>query len=791
LRWAIVIGIDEYGGQQPTLQSAVYDAVEVSHWLIDTVGLQRDKVKMLLGRRPTDRSGDGSELTPTKDNVLKVISELMTDSEGVGEALYFFFSGHGFTANYANREESALVFPGMDKDHPFQTLAVRSVTEFFETTQFSDQFFFIDACRSPLEASYAEIGGWQIPRRREPGQDPPQQFVLYATSPGRSAEDAVWPREHSAFSKELMAGLKGDGLAKAWSWERSRYEVRWDQLVTYVKTQMERKQTGRSGEAYPFQIPQDGGIRGVADRERDALMALPRSATIPPVTLTLDLAADSPGPADVTVHDALGVAVATAARVTGSQSFTLPPKTYAAKIETDHGRVGRLIPPIELYDEASPRIVWSENDEPEPENTYAEGKITIQSPDPLAVADVRDETGRVAGLATQAAGCTAAPGFYRARLIGPERDKTGEGEVILLRSAQTIPAKLPEPLVDERASKLAESLGGSVQGGYITPSAGASPAAWAQPSTVVAAAVGSALQGDRAALDALGLDEVPALGEEGSGVAFFAVLGSGNEHALGTLKVRVWPAGEEVPDDMHALNLTKAGVASFVDVASVPEPYWLSIETGDAEPTVVALPLLKGRLATVVGQVDSDRVRLYEFQPLAQAVASSTADSLRRLEHLQRHLLGGRLDPARAIAAQVQAEAQSDPFGACLAGYVLLRLGYPEGLGKLASAIVEAAPQLSDGYILRGEYEAHTQNAEAMSRAFADAVSAGIPAFAEGLTRLVEGLRVSGFVHPRGALVRYMFQRHARGSMWAAFTPRRGLRSGRLVITGADIGYEG
>jgi hypothetical protein len=39
--------------------------------------------------------------------------------------------------------------------------------------------------------------------------------------------------------------------------------------------------------------------------------------------------------------------------------------------------------------------------------------------------------------------------------------------------------------------------------------------------------------------------------------------------------------------------------------------------------------------------------------------------------------------------------------------------------------------------------------------------------------------------------VRYIFQRHARGNMWAAFTPKDEFKAGRLVITGSDIGYEG
>ena len=806
MSWAIVIGIDDYGGQQPTLQAAVYDAEHFADWLVDRVGIEENRVKKLLGRRPKDPGRDGSELAPTKDNVLRAISEVMAESGGAGEALYFFFSGHGVTTKYANREESALILPRTETHRQVQTLAVRSIAEFFETTRFLDQFFFIDACRSPLPTSNADVGAWQIPRRREPGQDPPQQFILYATSPGRTAEDAVWPREHSAFSKVLMEGLKGQGPAKAWSWERSCYEVRWERLATYVKDRMERKRRKTSGEVrYPFQIPQDAGIRGVAGRERDALLSRPRAGEVEPVKLKLDLEAESVQEASVTVVDAVGVAVATAVRVTGSQEFTLPPKTYWVKVEASDGRVGHLVSPIELYDESSRKIVWLDGDESEVDDRYMPGMVTIQSPDPLAVADVRDETGRVVGVATQKDGCKTSPGFYRVRLVGPERDKMGQEELVLLRSGKTVQAKLPEPGEDERAAKLAEAFGGGSQTGYVTPTADAQPAAWAQPSTVVAAGIGSALHGNHVALDALGLGEVPALSEEESGVAFFAVPGTGDMQSLRRLRVRVWPSGREIPDDTdaHQLQPTGAGVARVVEVAKVPEPHWLSIEPPDAEPTVVALPLLKGRLATLVGQVDIDRVRLYQFHPLARAVESSTPESLRRLEHLQRQLLGGRLDGAEDIAVggrpngakemveRLKAHARNDPFGGCLVGYVLLRLGFREGLGELASTVVEAAPRLSDAYILRGEHEAHMQNEEARNQAFADAVSVGIPAFGEGLTRLVEGLRVSGFLHPRAALVRYIFQQHARGSMWSAFTPRREFEAGRLVITGADIGYEG
>jgi hypothetical protein len=799
LRWAIVIGIDEYRGQQPQLRSAVDDAERFRDWVVSKGGgeVQLDRVYRLIGRRPDDTPGDASERLPTKDNVLGAINELMAESGGRGEALYFFFSGHGVTTTYANREESALVFPGVDDRHPVQTLAVRSITEFFETTRFDDQFFFLDACRSPLERSNAEIGAWQIPRRREPGQDPVQQFVLYATSPGRPAESSLWDEQLSAFTRVLTDGLEGKGRAKAWSWERNSYEVRWERLATYVKNVMEGKRTNAESDppdgGWPFQIPQDVGIRGVAGRDRDALLSRPRRAAIELHELTVELNVDAEQQADVTVLDAIGGAVASALRVTGgSQRFTLPPRTYAARATGAEGRVGRLPVPVELYGDSTGYIEWLEPGETEQvDEPYADGTIEIQSLDPLAVADIRDETGWVVGVATQKRACEAPPGFYRVRQVGPERDMTGDEQALLLRGGTEERVELAAPASDPYVVSLADALGGGSSGGYVIPAAGAAPAAWAQPSTAVTAAIGAALHGDRAALDGLGVETPPALADGGSGVALFAVSGNDDTEALDGLRVRLWRAGEPVPEATNALEWTHAGVAAIVEVLETPEPCWVSIEPPGAVPTVVALPLLKGRLATVVAQVDAVRVRLYQFHPVAGAVDWSTPDWMRRLEHLQRQLLGGRLDGADELAQEIVTQAENDPFAGCLAGYVLLRLGFREGLGELASTLVEAAPTLSDAYILRGEYEAYVRNDPAANQAFADAVSAGIPAFGEGLTRLVEGLRVSGFNHPRGSLVRYIFQRHARGSMWAAFTPRRKLEPGRLVITGADIGFEG
>ena len=113
---------------------------------------------------------DGGVPRPTKDNIVTAINDVVTAAGDEAERLYFYFSGHGITARVSNRDESALVTPGFDELHTDHSLAIRSLTEYFETTPFEDQFFFIDACRNiPWTNREFEIGRWPIPRQRDPG----------------------------------------------------------------------------------------------------------------------------------------------------------------------------------------------------------------------------------------------------------------------------------------------------------------------------------------------------------------------------------------------------------------------------------------------------------------------------------------------------------------------------------------------------------------------------------------------------------------------------------------------
>jgi hypothetical protein len=796
MRWAIVIGIDEYDRDDLRLDAAVSDAQRFRDWVTrkDGGNVQETQLKLLLGPAAGADSPDARP-RPTKDNIVTAINDVVTAAGDEAERLYFYFSGHGITARVSNRDEGALVTPGFDEVHTDHSLAIRSLTEHFETTPFKDQFFFIDACRNiPWKDREFEIGRWPIPRERDPGKPPVQQFILFATSPGLTAAEGAWS---GAFTDVLMDAFDGKDRAKAWSWERNCYEVRWERLATYVnKIMSERRQRTQppaevSPVEVPYQIPQDAGSRGVAGRDRDALMVSFPQGHFPSLKLKVKFALEPPYErANMSVLDAIGQPVVSALGVApgASQEFDLPPRTYAVQALTTDNRVGVLRAPIELYEtvedppvelsppSAPPKAGVEEAVVPEDSgqagSAEAVGTIAIEGADPLAAAEIRDEAGLVRGV-VGTGDSKLPPGFYRVSAFGPER--TGDEQFVVLKAGEREPVTLKLPPEPDHVAALAEALG-------------VDRAAWAQASTYVTAAVGKGLQGCAEAWRALGL-EAPR--ERRPGVAFLAVPGDGNPAAVEGLSVRIWPAGDAIPKRVTRLVPSDAGVAAVIIEATATEPHWLAVEPARGDATVVALPLLPHRLATVIAQVDADRARAYQLHPVAGAHESSTPQRLISVEYLERQLLSGRIDGAEALAKKLAEAAGQDPFAGCVAGYVLLRLGCHRDLAGLASSLAVAAPNLSDAYILRGECEAAAGSAEAARQAFTDAVTTGIPAFGEGLTRLLEGLRANGFVHPRGALVRHIFQRHAQGSMWAAFVPRRKLKAGALVITGADVGFEG
>jgi Caspase domain len=807
--WAIVIGIDKYWSEQATLHGAVRDALRMREWLLDGAGggVPAEHLVLVLGPRDDDRP-DLPFVDATKDKIMIAISDLLSMSGGKGERLYFFYAGHGLTARVDNRDENALVAGDFNAVNTDNSIALRSLWEFFETTQFADQFFFVDACRNmPWAEREFEIGRWTLPRARDPGLDPVQQFILYATSPGlQAAESQAFDSEQGAFTGALLDGLAGTEFAKAWSWDRKCYEVRWDRLADYVKASVEQEKhpAGGAPEAPQIQIPQDAGSRGVAGRDRDPVVVSFPAEKFEKVELVVELEPDEVYEIGrVRVLNGIGDTVQDIEAKTGGRPvrFQLEPRTYALRAVAEGYQEGRTEQPVDLYTADTRSISLSGHDSapassstppeeeafgasppPPPGVPTPPGHVVAEAPDRLAFVEVRDSTGAVAAEELHRLDQKLDPGFYKVRIVTP--DAVGDPVSIALApdEEEPLPSLAPPPL-DDSVRPLAEATGATIDAEGVVALNGDKLIA-PRRTTMLALAAAAAHRGDESAAW-LHLDLPQADGAPAPPHVVVVLDGKDVEHTT----VRLWPAGDPIPEAAQSPQRVADGVASLVAPADDEGAHWLSIESGDDAPMVFALTLLRARPPLIVAHLEQDLTRIFQF------LSSGDAGRLRTAEHAQRLVLAGRLAAIEPIARELADGAAEDPLAACLAGYSLLRLGRAEDAGKVADAVIAVAPSIADAYVLRGEAAAATQNDARSRQAFADAIAAGVPLFGEGLTRLLEGLRASNFYHPRAAVVRHVFQRHLKGTMWSVFVPRprggqRALEPGQLLITGKDTGFE-
>jgi hypothetical protein len=356
--WAVVIGIDRYWSEASSLRGAVQDALAVREWLLSANGggVPPENLILLLAPAASTSLPVGLDFfEATKDKIFVAINDLMTLSAGTGERLYFYFAGHGLSVRLARHDEQVLLASGFDSLDTDRSFTTRSLFEFFETTQFQDQFFVIDANRNvPWNEGEFEVGRWILPRRRDPGLLPVQQFILQAVSPGVSGSAVEWPAaEPAGFTGVLLDGLNGNGSAKAWDLGSQRYKVSWERLVKFVQASVERRQlSSRDGAGDVSQIPQEAGARGVTGRTRNPLLSQFPLDAFPSVRLQVAVEPETVVPhARVSVLDATATEVAVKEGIAALPVvFALPPQAYAIRATAPGGWHGTLATPVELYE---------------------------------------------------------------------------------------------------------------------------------------------------------------------------------------------------------------------------------------------------------------------------------------------------------------------------------------------------------------------------------------------------------------------------------------------------------
>lgn len=497
--WAIVVGVDGYWKPEVSLKGAVRDALLMRDWLLSPDGgnVKPRNLFLLLGPQPGVSVPTGT-IAPTKDNIVRTLDLVLRKSEGEGERFYFYFAGHGLSMEAAlGSYEQALIAADFDYVVADHSIELASLLDYFKNTAFADQFFFIDACRNVPERRF-RVGTIPSPPPRDPMRAEPQQFVLYATSPGvKAAEAAHVGGEGGVFTDALLAGLAGWGNAKTYDGNADCHVVRWRTLFDFVKGRLEaRKITFGSGAAL-IQIPREAGERGVAGR--DSNPELGRFPTTAFAAMRLEVFVE-PAPAislaEIAVYENGETVPAQAQKRPAAVPvpFDLPPRGYWVRASADGYRPRRKSWFIELYDPGrvdvaldpappapppaaplpasrspqppegvpaglsridrfdgpipAPGGMWrSIPPPPPPAERLTSGAIIVTTADPLAWLELLDLAGQsVASGNGRIEQHGLRPGGYRARLVTPE-GQTVEEVVDLMptRTAERVTLLPPPP----------------------------------------------------------------------------------------------------------------------------------------------------------------------------------------------------------------------------------------------------------------------------------------------------------------------------------------------------------
>jgi hypothetical protein len=292
--YAIVIGIQQYQNPAaPQLQTPAEDALRMAAWLLDKDkgNVAEDKLLLLLSPIPastqvpaginlTRLNALGNLRQANQEQLLSAPLEIDGRAPNGGERLYFYYAGHGMQARITFSNEDGVV-PADYRDGVRNAISVSSILRFFQATSFREQYFYFDCCRD-LALEEADLVRVK-PKKPDPTQPVPDQFVLNATAPGRRALDG-----RGMLTDVLLDGLAGQGRAKLWDTTLRQYVVRINELFAYLTERFDampvQPVVGSAGTTVLIQRPRFSGEHS----SNPAVATLP-DAVIPAVTLDVAL----------------------------------------------------------------------------------------------------------------------------------------------------------------------------------------------------------------------------------------------------------------------------------------------------------------------------------------------------------------------------------------------------------------------------------------------------------------------------------------------------------------------
>jgi len=171
----------------------------------------------------------------TRNDVLGALDELRRKPQNTTDELYVFFSGHGFAFDQGFGDRADIIICSDFEDAAMSGHCCLNLDEIILWLRWhlgpGRQYYFVDACRNPLDASQVAPGSL-LPKGPK-GSSEPSTFVLQSTTPGNIAPVG------GPFPAMLLSGLHGKGKAKTWDPQvNDRMFVNYESLQSYVATKV-------------------------------------------------------------------------------------------------------------------------------------------------------------------------------------------------------------------------------------------------------------------------------------------------------------------------------------------------------------------------------------------------------------------------------------------------------------------------------------------------------------------------------------------------------------------------
>ena len=196
-KFAVLVGVRDYGGSLGTLQYTVMDAREMEATLKNELGFSPTNIHIL--------ASDEIEVLkrPNKKNILRALDEVCGQAKA-GDLILVQLSGHGMQLNGNGKGIAVFCPEDVDRDDLYRTtIPLSEIQDKLNHSPATFKLFIVDACRT-LPSKAPDLA--PIETLNEP---PFGMALLQSCGRGETSWDDK-ELEHGVFSHFLIRGLKGD-----------------------------------------------------------------------------------------------------------------------------------------------------------------------------------------------------------------------------------------------------------------------------------------------------------------------------------------------------------------------------------------------------------------------------------------------------------------------------------------------------------------------------------------------------------------------------------------------------